>query len=147
MMSETRSIWILISLIIFYPLVSIFQGLDITDTGFSVAHYALFFEHFDAISSSSAVWLTTLLGASWENIVGVHIGLISHKLLFVLFTYINTFIAYQLLRKHFRTDYILIGLFLAITYQCMSQNVFSYNTATSSFVASSPAFATVFGIS
>jgi len=133
MIVYNRLSWVIFLAILLYPLLSMLQGVDVTDTGFSVAHYALFLDHFDAISASSSLWLTTLLGALWENTVGVHFGLIAHRFLFVLLTYINALLAYLLLRRHFRSEFIFIGIFLAIAYQSMSHVTYDYNLATSTF--------------
>ncbi len=133
MILQSRLTWILISLIIFYPLISIFQGLDITDTGYSVANYALFFDHYEAIQSSSALWLTMLIGASAESLFGSHFGLITHKVTDLFLVYINFFIIYKLLNKYFHTNVILIGLLISAFTLTPTLHIFSYQSATFTF--------------
>jgi hypothetical protein len=133
-MTSNRQLgWVLFLLLLIYPLLMIWQGLDITDTGYSVANYALFFDHYDAISSSSPLWLTMFIGASAESLLGTHFGLIAHRLTDLFLVYINFFIIYKLLNKYFPTNTILIGLLITAFTLTPTLHIFSYQSATFTF--------------
>lgn len=133
MISSRKLSWTLLLALLLYPMLMLWQGLDITDTGFSAANYTLFFNHYESISSASALWLTMFIGASVESLFGAHIGLIAHKLSDLFLTYIDFFIIYRLLNRYFNTNAILTGLLVAAITLTPTLHLFSYQPATFTF--------------
>ncbi len=117
-------------LLFIYPLLFIWQGLDVTDTGFFLSNYQLFFEDAN-IRSVHAAWLTNVIGGIWWNLFG-NIGVIGFKLLWVLMIWIGFYLAYRLLKPY--TSKHLLGWALFITLLAVTNrggNWFNYNTMTS----------------
>lgn len=133
MTSKKQLYWVLLFSLFLYPMLITWQGLDITDVGFSASNYALFFNHYESIGSTSVFWLTIFIGAIVESFLGTHFGLIAHKISDLLLTYINFFIIYKLLSAHFNSKTILIGLLLTAITLTPTLHIFSYQSATSTF--------------
>lgn len=133
MTSSRQLSWALFLLLLIYPLLMIWQGLDVADSGYAVANYSLFFEHYESISTTSAIWLTTFIGASVESLFGTHFGFISHRVFDLILTYVNFFIIYKLLSRYFQINIILIGLLVAAIALTPTLHVFSYQSATFTF--------------
>ena len=117
-------------LLFIYPLLFIWQGLDITDSGFSLSNYQLFFE-VPNIRFVHLTWLTNVIGGIWWNLFG-NLGVIGFKLLWVLMIWIDFYLAYRLLKPY--TSKHLLGWALFITLLAVTNrggNWFNYNTMTS----------------
>ncbi|HAI68434.1 MAG TPA: hypothetical protein DCM38_03240, partial [Gammaproteobacteria bacterium] len=65
-----------------YPLLFIWQGLDVTDMGFSLSHYQLIFQDSGIFLSGYIFWLTNVIGGLWWEGFGF-LGVIGFKLLWV----------------------------------------------------------------
>ena len=112
-----------------YPLLFIWQGLDITDSGFVLSNYQLFFE--DNIRFVHLFWLTNVIGGIWWNLFG-NLGVIGFKLLWTLMIWICLYFAYRLLKPYSSKH--LLGWALFITLLAVTNrggNWFNYNTMTS----------------
>jgi len=117
-------------LLFIYPLLFIWQGLDVTDSGFFLSNYQLFFEDGN-IRSVHVAWLTNVIGGIWWNLFG-NLGVIGFKLLWVLMIWIGFYLAYRLLKPY--TSKHLLGWALFITLLAVTNrggNWFNYNTMTS----------------
>jgi len=117
-------------LLFIYPLLFIWQGLDVTDSGFFLSNYQLFFEDGN-IRSVHVAWLTNVIGGIWWNLFG-NLGVIGFKLLWVLMIWIGFYLAYRLLKPY--TSKHLLGWALLITLLAVTNrggNWFNYNTMTS----------------
>jgi hypothetical protein len=113
-----------------YPLLFIWQGLDVTDSGFFLSNYQLFFEDAN-IRSVHVAWLTNVIGGLWWNLFG-NLGVIGFKLLWVLMIWIGFYLAYRLLKPY--SSKLLLGWALFITLLAVTNrggNWFNYNTMTS----------------
>ncbi|MEN8218644.1 MAG: hypothetical protein ABFS56_20195 [Pseudomonadota bacterium] len=113
-----------------YPLLLIWQGLDVTDTGFFLSNYQLSFED-NQIPSVYVTWLTYIIGGMWWNWFG-NLGVIGFKLLWVFMIWICFYLTYRLF-KPYSSKYVL-GWVLFITLLVAtnrSGNWFNYNTMTS----------------
>lgn len=71
---------IIISLIIIYPLLFIWQGLDFSDTGYFLSCYQQVFNDPESISGITFSWLTNIIGGIWVALFGDSLGLLGVNL-------------------------------------------------------------------
>lgn len=107
---------VLISLIILYPLLFIWQGLDFTDSGYLLTNYQQFFHEPASISASMALWLTNLIGGIWIYFFGDLLGVMGIKLAGVLITYLTVYFAYLILKPYLKKGELLIGLLFSMIF-------------------------------
>jgi hypothetical protein len=106
-----------IFLIILYPLLFIWQGLDFTDMGYSLTNYQQIFN--DPESSgyfSFNLWLTNIIGGIWILLFGDSLGLLGANLAGVLVTYLTIGLSYLLLKPYIDRKYLLIGLLFTLIF-------------------------------
>ncbi|MEK8015996.1 MAG: hypothetical protein VSS75_003945 [Candidatus Parabeggiatoa sp.] len=114
-----------------YPLLFIWQGLDVTDMGFSLSHYQLIFQDSGTFLSGYVLGLTNVIGGLWWEGFGF-LGVIGFKLLWVLTIWGCFYLSYRILRPCASKS--ILGWALFITLIAVSNhlgNWFDYNTITS----------------
>lgn len=123
----------LIALVIIFPYLLIFQGLDFTDVGHSLTNYQQIFIEPSSIQNSFACWLTNIIGGIWTKIVG-DLGLFGAKLGGALVISSTAFITYTIFKDFLEKKHLLIGLLLAeIVAFSRSVIIIHYNNLTSLF--------------
>lgn len=65
------------------PWLFIWQGLDFSDQGYLLTGYRCFFQHPEATQDSGHMWLTNLVGASWDALFG-SLGVVGMRALWAL---------------------------------------------------------------
>jgi len=127
--------WALIAVILLYPLLTIFQGLDVTDFGLLSVMYR------DALTLSpdptspdqvgvviplASNYLTEVLGGFWHMLFG-GLGAFAFKLLFALLAWATAWLVYVSLRPFIARRALLIGLALAVLAITPEMQWVSYN--------------------
>src|ERR1041384_6156148 len=79
------------------PWLFIWQGLDFTDQGYLLTGYRCFFRHPEVTEDSGSLWLTNLLGASWDAVFG-GLGVLSMRALWALCLSLGMLLVFRLLR-------------------------------------------------
>ena len=131
----------LLLLIAVYPICFMWQGLDVTDTGYCLVNSQQFFHAYPndfGDAQCTAYWLTNLMGACWYKLTG-ECGLIGFRIFYVLLNYCALGLVYLALRG-FKFEKILMGLFAAEAF-CVGKGFYfpSYNQVTSLFFVASAA--------
>lgn len=113
--SLKRINYILILLIIIYPLLWVPFGIDITDTGYVMFYYKNIFNHPEVISNSSSIILSSILGGLWIKIFPF-MEYTSCKLAYALIIIFINFLLYKIFIDIFKNKtLLLISLLLATT--------------------------------
>lgn len=119
--------------IIVFPLLFVWQGLDITDLGYLVSTYQQFFTYPENTWYFGAVWLTGLIGAVWDALFG-WAGLVSFKLAYLFVIYVMMIVLYRMMTPVFDRLHVLLSLFLTVVFCSVGlSNWLSYNDLTSLF--------------
>lgn len=128
----------LILLILIYPLLFFWQGLDFTDTGYNATNVMLFLSDDNTIvASSSLLWLTNFVGAGFYYVFD-GFGLISLKFLYILMLYISLFFIYKILKNLFPNTNVLIGMIVGLISTYHFGHIYDYNVISNTlFVISS----------
>lgn len=103
--------YFLIVLVLIYPYLLIFQGLDFTDVGHSLTNYQQIFIEPSSIQNAFSSWLTNIIGGIWIKIVG-DLGLFGAKLGGALVITLTCYLSYIILKDYIKKEYLLIGLLL-----------------------------------
>jgi hypothetical protein len=77
------------------PWLFIWQGLDFTDQGYLLTGYRCFFRHPEATEDSANLWLTNLVGASWDALFG-SLGVLGMRALWALCMSLCVWLAFAL---------------------------------------------------
>ncbi len=106
----------LLLILIFYPVLLIFQGGDLTDTGFFATTYQNFFKNLQFGETNSISFLSDFIGALWFKFFP-NFGIIGLKLLFLIFFYSVIGITYFLLKDVTKNRLLLlIGIFCGVAF-------------------------------
>jgi hypothetical protein len=128
-------------LIIIFPLLFIWQGLDFTDIGFFITNYQQVFNEPESTSYGYVNWLTYLIGGIWVFLFGDSLGLLGVNFAGVLIVYMTVTISYFVFKPYFERKYLLIGLLFAIIFTKFFYLI-DYNSLTSLFFVASALFLT-----
>jgi len=123
---------LVIALMFIYPLLFIWQGLDLTDTGYVLTNYQQIFDEPSSIESSFRTWLSDILGGIWIYFFG-DFGFIGYKLAAVLLVWATIYMTYRILRLHIKKGALLFGLLLALMFINRTGYQFNYNSFTAFF--------------
>jgi hypothetical protein len=124
-----NKIWV--SLLIIYPWLFIWQGLDLTDSGYNFVQYSDFFEN--PSRYGNVLWLSNLLGGIWHEAFE-WLGYIGFKIAYILNIYIFIYIAWVLLKKYDTLKVLPFVLFLTMVFAIKSGGYWiSYNSFSSLF--------------
>ncbi len=119
-------------LIFIYPLMYIWQGLDVTDVGYSLVAYQQIFNDPSSISGSFSIWLTNVIGGLWLKLFG-RFGLIGVRVGGVLIVYLIVYLAYKLLVRYIKPQILLLYLFLSMVFAYRTVIIIHYNILSSLF--------------
>jgi hypothetical protein len=123
---------LLIFLLIIYPVLLIWQGLDFTDLGYALTNAQQIFNDPSSVQYGISEWLTNILGGVWLHFFGEAFGLIGFRFASVLIVYATIFFAFLILIPCFKKEYILIGLFFAELFNASTYWI-EYNILTALF--------------
>ena len=126
---QTKSI---ISMIIIYPILFIFQGMDITDTGFYLTSYQQIFTAPRNLRYEFLYWLSDVIGGVWLNLFG-NLGYIGIRLAWVFIIWGVIFCYYKILNKYMDKQILLIGFFVVLIFTSNTVHTLDYNILTTLF--------------
>ena len=129
---------IILALIILYPLIFIWQGLDFTDIGYSLTNYDQTFNEPESVSYGFVNWLTNIIGGLWLLLFGDSLGLLGINLAGAFVVYLTIVFCYLILKPYIEQKYLLVGLFIALIF--MKRFFLNYNSLTSLFFVASAFF-------
>ena len=120
---------VLTILIFLFPALFIFQGLDLTDTGFHLARITNFMEQ-----PGGVVWFSFFIGHAWEQVFG-QLGLVGFKILSYIFYELTIWTVYFGFRKIFPRRYLLLYIFLGMLLTLSLKTFFfSYDNVSNLFL-------------
>jgi len=128
---------IIIAIIIIFPLLFIWQGLDFTDTGYYLTNYQQIFNDPESVKYSFAIWLTDVVGGCWIKIFGDSLGLLGINIAGVLVVYLTVGLSYLILKPYIDQKHLLIGLLLTLMFTKWVVPLYYNNLTSLFFVASS----------
>lgn len=133
-MSEGKNFYILF-LILAFPFLWVWQGLDFLDHGYWLTAYQQFISYPEGIGDVAiSSWGTLAIGYAWQSIFG-GFGLVSFKLAYAVITIFSSFIAYYSLRKIFfdSRGVLLFVCFVTLTFVSKKTGIIDYNNLTALF--------------
>ncbi len=131
---------LILAVIIIYPLLFIWQGLDFTDTGFLLTNFQQIFNDPASVESSFRIWLTNVLGGIWVYFFGDLLGYVGYKFAAVLLVYATLYVSYLILHPYIEKRVLLFGFLLSLMFINRSGYQFSYNSLTAFFYVLSAYF-------
>ncbi len=116
---------------IIYPLLFIWQGLDLTDAGFNLVQFSDFFENPER--HANVLWLSNLLGALWHESFE-WLGYIGFKIAYVLNIYLMLYLVWMIIKPYDSKKIGFFALFLTLAYVTKAGGDWiSYNAFSSLF--------------
>jgi len=120
-----------LSLLVVYPVLFMFQGLDFTDQGYWLTGYQRIFEDPESVSTMMPTWLSLVIGGL-VDLTGL--GVLSFRIAFVAVIWMTIWFTYRLLRDCFDREKILFPLFVTLVYITKwGVNWVSYNDLSAMF--------------
>ena len=130
-----KLLYILPVVIFIYPFFLIWQGGDLTDSGYHIWHYKYFFNNLLKGETNSSFFLTNFLGALWYKTFS-NGTIISFRILFSFFTVGIAFLTFKILNE--KTDnkiILLFGILCGISFGIRYSSIFfSYDIASIFFL-------------
>lgn len=123
---RSRVFWkrLLIALIILYPLIGAFLGLDLGDTGYHLFAYTNLAEHPEKLNYT--VFFAAVIGYVWDHLFGF-LGLLAFNLLEVFLEWGAAFLVYRTLRRDLGELTVLAGCLFAVVATDTYLNIFNYH--------------------
>ena len=131
---KRKRILIFFLIIVFiYPFLLIWQGGDLTDSGYWAFRYASFFKNILKGQINSLSFFTDFLGALWLKLLP-NGEIIGFRVLFAIFTMAIAFTTYKMLNELIKNKIILtIGIFCGITFGIRFTSIFFAQDIASTF--------------
>lgn len=121
-------------LIMAYPLMFIWQGLDFTDTGGFLTNYQQIFNAPSSVQRGALYWMSHIIGGVWMLLVAP-LGFVGMSLGAALTVHYNALLVYALLRRHVSRNRLLLILLVTVVLTTRARAMMiNYNTLTASFV-------------
>lgn len=134
----------LVSFVVIYPLLFVWQGLDFTDMGYWLTGYQQFLESPESINEGLLNWLSYAAGFVVESIAGQYLGVIAFKIAFVAVNWLCVFLVYTVLRDCFRENsrniVLLIAVLTLLYVTKATDNWIGYNNLTALFYLTGATF-------
>ena len=122
-MSDRNFLW----LTILFQVLFTFQGLDLSDEGFSIYFYHVIFSDPMSASYNFMFWLTGVIGGTWMKLFG-WMGLWGARLGGVLINTATLWLSYSLLKDRIRPVYLKLGLLCVLVNLNNDIKIINYNT-------------------
>jgi len=123
------ALWL--SLLVIYPVLFVFQGLDFTDQGYWLTGYQRIFEDPESVSFMMTTWLSLVVGGLVDQ---TGLGVISFRIAFVVLMWSTIWLTNRLLKECFEPRKILFPLFVTLVYiNKWGVNWVSYNDLSAMF--------------
>lgn len=134
-LSHSRARFIIWVFIFLFPFLFIWQGGDLTDTGYNLTVYHFFFERLHSGVTDSLIFLTELLGGLWMKVFPF-MGALGIKLLAILVFSTNVFLSLRILKGLFPKSQLIPLFILPAVVFCLRAFpiVFNYDLLTSFFI-------------
>lgn len=117
------------------PWLFIWQGLDFSDQGYLLTGYRCFFRYPEATADSGHMWLTNLVGASWDALFG-WLGVVGMRALWALCLSLCVWLAFRLARALGQAGAAALPMLAASLFLSdRHMTSFSYDTMTSLLLA------------
>ena len=117
------------------PWLFIWQGLDFSDQGYLLTGYRCFFRYPEATEDSGHMWLTNLVGATWDAAFGA-LGVVGMRALWALCLSVCVLLAFRLARALGQATRAAVPMLAAsIFLSDRHMTTFSYDTMTSLLLA------------
>jgi hypothetical protein len=131
---------ILVVLAAVYPILFVWQGLDLTDMGYWLTNYNLIFTRPEYAAFGLSCYLAQVAGGVCDLFLG-RAGVIGFKLGYVAVLYATMVCVYQILKDFFSKDHVVAAIFIALIFITKSwANWISYNNLTALFYVLSALF-------
>lgn len=125
--------YLLITFLLIYPLLFVFQGLDFTDMGFVLTNQYQTLVNPTSVHYRFFTWLSNLIGGGILHLVDPY-GILGSKFAAVLSYYVIMICVYILLKQYLPKRNILFGLALAVMFIIKDTGTwFNYNKLTALF--------------
>jgi len=135
-MVERSTFATLVIIVIVYPLLTLRQGLDLTDMGLSLALYRWIFDDPQCITFGLIWWGTDVIGGLWMKLFGSFGGVIAVKAGGVIITYVIAYFSFSTLTRYFPRLIALTAVVLcAIVLSPVTNLWLHYNTLSAMFYA------------
>jgi hypothetical protein len=122
----------LLALLVLVPVLTTFQGLDFTDTGWVATSYQLIFVDPESVSYWFHMWLSNVIGGFVLKVTS-SLGLLGLKLGAAAVFWASCVIVWRMLRSLVATPMLLAGMLLAYGFQFPRVPVVHYNSLTALF--------------
>jgi hypothetical protein len=109
--------WIMLAMAV-YPLLFIWQGLDVTDLGFNLVGYQQVFKESASVEYTYFNCLTWFIGGIWYLGFG-WLGVLGFRIATVLAIYLILFLSYQLIKDYGSKVEVLSALLLTVAYRSL----------------------------
>lgn len=123
---------LLITGIIIYPLLLIWQGIDFSDEGFNLTNYQQIFNDPHCIALQFSCWLTNVIGGIWLHFFGA-LGLLGVRIGGTIIVWITVYLTYKIFKKDMNKTHILLGLFIAILLSNQYLSIIHYDNVSALF--------------
>ncbi|MEO0128305.1 MAG: hypothetical protein ABIL44_11230 [candidate division WOR-3 bacterium] len=127
---------IITTLIIIFPLLFIWQGLDFSDTGYFLSIYQQIFNDPESVSGRNLSWLTNIIGGIWVSLFGDSLGLLGVNFAGVLTVYLSLWFSYLILKPYIDKRILLLGLFFTLIFAKWWYLLSYYNLSALFFIMS-----------
>ncbi|MBT8375425.1 MAG: hypothetical protein KJO22_01010, partial [Bacteroidia bacterium] len=125
---KSTFIWSIV-LAVTVQLLLAFQGIDVCDDGFMLTFYQQFFNHPESVEYNFMYWLAGFIGGIWyETFDGA--GMLSFKLLAIIVNTLTYIVGFYVLKPYLKTQYVIIGLLMALFIYDFGFLVFYHNQLT-----------------
>ncbi len=127
----SRLAWLPLGGALLVPWLFIWQGLDFTDQGYLLTGYRCFFRYPEVTEDSGHMWLTNLVGASWDALFG-GLGVLALRGLFALCLSLGLLLAFRTVRALTSAEPAAFSVLAASVFLADRRETwFSYNTLSS----------------
>jgi len=103
-----------------------FQGFDVCDEGWYMTFYQQIFNAPETVEYNFAFWLTGIVGGIWYELFPEG-GVLSFRLLTIIIITATIIVAYKLLTRYIKKEYVIIGLLMVMLVNDFGYLAFYYN--------------------
>ncbi|MEK9184583.1 MAG: hypothetical protein AAB866_00240 [Patescibacteria group bacterium] len=125
---ENAVVRVLWFIIIIYPFLFLWQGLNFSDEGNSLTNYRLIFSNPESIKDTFGTWGASVIGGLWLLFFG-KFGLVGVRFAGALVSILTIIIAYFILKEYIEKKILLLGILISFlfSYHFLTTIILGYN--------------------